>query len=238
MLLVGVAVLPPQPTALGLSALGTASAAAALRGAAFRPIAESSPRGRVTLSTPPGALIAEDVRELANGVLETQDNAHLTFVVIDKRQAHLYVIGADGRLVGHTPVLLGAASGDDSVPGIGERPIGAIQPFERTTPAGRFEAAAGRNAHGDDIVWVDYDAAISMHRVRATNPHEQRLERLASPTAADNRITYGCINVPVAFFDEFVGPLFGSGTHAVYILPEVKTARQVFGLRSDKHAGR
>ena len=35
----------------------------------------------------------------------------------------------------------------------------------------------GVNASGEDILWVDYDNAISMHRVRPTNPAERRLER-------------------------------------------------------------
>lgn len=56
-------------------------------------------------------------------------------------------------------------------------------PHERTTPAGRFLAEAGRNADGDDIFWVDYDVAVSMHRVRAHVPAERRLQRLASPTS-------------------------------------------------------
>jgi hypothetical protein len=30
-----------------------------------------------------------------------------------------------------------------------------------------------------------------MHRVRATNPLERRLQRLATPTPDDNRISYG-----------------------------------------------
>ena len=41
----------------------------------------------------------------------------------------------------------------------------------------------GRNLQGEDIVWVDYDAAVSMHRVRANNPAERRLERLARPAS-------------------------------------------------------
>jgi hypothetical protein len=63
-------------------------------------------------------------------------------------------------------VLLGLARGDVSVPGIGERKISDINPHERTTPAGRFISEPGRNLSGEDIVWVDYDAAVSMHRVR------------------------------------------------------------------------
>ena len=116
------------------------------------------------------------------------------------------------------------------MPGIGERKIADILPFERTTPAGRFKAEAGRNLGGEDIVWVDYDAAVSMHRVRATNPRERRLERLASSTVADNRISYGCINVPAAFFDAWVSPIFKSSPAPVYVLPEVRHEREVFSF--------
>ena len=35
---------------------------------------------------------------------------------------------------------------------------------ERTTPAGRFVASLDRDVHGQEVLWVDYDAAISMHR--------------------------------------------------------------------------
>lgn len=69
-----------------------------------------------------------------------------------------------------------------------------------------------------------------MHRVRAVNPKERRLQRLASPSAADNRISYGCINMPAAFFDRVIAPMFRDGEHAVYVLPEVKPVRQVFAF--------
>jgi hypothetical protein len=170
------------------------------------------------------------VKTLADRVLASADNEGRDFVIVDKRHARIFAVGADGRLLGHAPVLLGAARGDDSVPGIGERPIALIRPFERTTPAGRFVAAAGLNARGEDIVWVDYDAAISMHRVRAVNPRERRLQRLASPSAADNRISYGCINMPAAFFDTVISPLFRGGERAVYVLPETRPLQQVFAF--------
>ena len=137
---------------------------------------------------------------------------------------------AAGRLQRTSPALLGLARGDDSVPGIGERPIAQIRPEERTTPAGRFEAEMGTNANGEDILWVDYDAAISMHRVRTSNPAEARLRRLATPSIADNRISYGCINLPAAFYDEVVKPLFAARNGIVYVLPETRPARAVFGV--------
>ncbi len=153
-------------------------------------------------------------------VVATRDNASAPFVVIDKAAARLWVYDARGDPRGSTPVLLGAARGDRSVPGIGLRAIEQILPHERTTPAGRFVAERGRNLEGEDIIWIDYDAAVSMHRVRATKPSERRMQRLASSTPRDNRISYGCINVPAAFYDRWLAPLVANARLVVYVLPE------------------
>jgi len=169
-----------------------------------------------------------DVRQIAEWATYHGDAAGLPFAVLDKVRARVHVFDRDGRLQASSPVLLGLAPGDDSVPGIGERPIAKILPHERTTPAGRFVAEPGRNSHGEDIVWIDYDVAISMHRVRPTNPKERRLERLATPTDADNRISYGCVNVPVAFYDRYIAPVFGRERGIVYVLPETRTLREAF----------
>jgi len=167
------------------------------------------------------------VRRLAHWIVASQDNGRAPFAILDKREARVYVFGHEGRLRGASPVLLGSARGDDTVPGIGQRPIDAVRPAERTTPAGRFVASPGRNARDEDVVWVDYDAAVSMHRVRLTQPAERRLERLASPVVKDRRISYGCINLPAAFFDDVVWPGFAAGG-VVYVLPEVKSIDVAF----------
>lgn len=173
---------------------------------------------------------SREVRRLTEWVVDSRDNGDAEFIVVDKRNAKVYVFDAHARLRASSPILLGAAKGDDSVPGIGTRPLSQVRPEERTTPAGRFVAEPGRNLKGEDVVWVDYDAAVSMHRVRATNPVERRLQRLATPTIADNRISYGCINVPVAFYESFVSPTVATKRAIVYVLPEVKSLEQVFGL--------
>jgi hypothetical protein len=173
-----------------------------------------------------------EVRRMADWVARSGDAAGTQFVIIDKRNAQLYVFGADGRLDGSTPILLGAAVGDETVPGIGSRPINEVLPEERTTPAGRFVGERGENMRHEDVVWVDYDAAVSMHRVLTTNPKERRLERLATPTSEDNRISYGCINVPVAFFEQVLAPAFAHHNAIVYVLPEVKSLEQVFAVDS------
>ncbi len=178
-----------------------------------------------------GAIEAsEDARQLAGWVAATADNDGRPFILIDKKQARLYLFDASASLRESTAVLLGAALGDDTVPGIGTRPIADVRPEERTTPAGRFVGEQGLNAAGKDVVWVDYDAAVSMHRVVTTQPKERRLERLASPLIADKRISYGCINVPAAFFDAYIRPTFATQNAVIYVLPEQKSLQQVFGM--------
>lgn len=169
-----------------------------------------------------------EARQVAGWAFHTGDNGRRSVVVVDKKQARAFVFGPDGRLRGAAPVLLGLARGDDTVPGIGERALSQIRPEERTTPAGRFIAQFGVNAQGEDIVWVDYDAAVSMHRVRAHVKSERRLQRLASSTPDDNRISYGCINMPPQFYDRVLAPAVRGGA-VVYVLPETRSAAQVFG---------
>lgn len=174
--------------------------------------------------------VSDDARLMAHWVASTNDHAARPFVLIDKRAAHLYVFDAQARLLDHTAVLLGSAAGDDSVPGIGDKAIADVLPEERTTPAGRFVGQRGLNLGGEDVVWVDYGAAVSMHRVRANVPKERRLQRLASESSDDNRISYGCINIPANFFDAHIAPTFSAQQAMVYVLPEQKTLQTVFGV--------
>lgn len=174
------------------------------------------------------AKVSKQARQLAQWVMAGWDHNGRPFAILDKRQARVLVFSAEGKLQASTPVLLGYAAGDDSVAGIGLRPIAEVRPSERTTPAGRFVAQPGKNALHEDVLWVDYDAAVSMHRVRPTNPAERRLERLASPTPKDNRISFGCINMPVKFFEQTLWPTFGKRGGIVYVLPEKKSMEQVF----------
>lgn len=169
-------------------------------------------------------------RSIADWVMDSRDNAGLPFVIVDKVRAHVFVFDAHGILKGGAPALVGLATGDDSVPGIGQRALASIRPEERTTPAGRFVASLEPSLKGDEILWVDYDDGVALHPVITTVAKERRLQRLASPVASEHRITYGCINVPVAFFGKVVAPLFrGKRGGVVYVLPEQRSAREVFG---------
>lgn len=103
-----------------------------------------------------------------------------------------------------------------------------MRPHERTTPAGRLVAQPGHNADGEDIYWLDYDAALSLNRVRPTVVAGRRLQRLASASVADNRITWGCINVPAAFYGGQLRPLFAARRGVVYLLPEMVPLTRLF----------
>lgn len=173
---------------------------------------------------------SEAARHVADWVVGSRDNQRLPFVVVDKVAATVFVFDADGRLQGAAPALLGLARGDDAVPGIGNRPLSAILPYERTTPAGRFVANLDKNLKGSDILWVDYDGAVSLHAVVTQVASERRAQRLSSPTPTDNRISFGCINVSAGFFQTVVLPAFRQSNGVVYVLPESRSVQQVFGV--------
>lgn len=178
-----------------------------------------------------------DARLIANWVVSSNDNAGLPFIVLDKKAAQVFVFHPDGKLRGAAPALIGLAIGDDSVPGIGDRKLSAIRPDERTTPAGRFVATLDRNLHNKEILWVDYDAAISMHPVITSNVRERRAQRLASPSPLDNRISYGCINVPADFFVHVVKPAFTGTNGIVYVMPETRPVMPFFGAHDANNPG-
>lgn len=176
-----------------------------------------------------GETASADAREVTGWIVGRGDNAGLPFVIVDKKAAKVFVFDAQGRLLGATPALLGLAHGDDSAPGIGNRKLSRIRPEERTTPAGRFVATLGHALGPQDVLWVDYGSALALHRVLAAGSRQYRLERLAAANPGDARITFGCINVPVRFYDRFVHPTFAGAGGVVYILPEVKSIAEVFG---------
>jgi len=169
-----------------------------------------------------------DARQVAAWVIKTDDNQGLPFLIVDKVNAQALAFDRRGLLIGVAPVLLGLAKGDDSLPGVGDLPLSGISPNQRITPAGRFVAVLGENLSGKGILWLDYDSAISLHPVITGRASDRRQHRLTTATAEDNRISYGCINVPAMFYETIVDPMFRSTVGIVYVLPEVRSIETVF----------
>jgi hypothetical protein len=171
---------------------------------------------------------SKDVVQVANWVSSASNNEHRPFVIIDKKAAHMYVFDGWGRLWNHSPVLVGKAVGDDVAPGVGRKRLAQLKAHEKTTPAGRFEARTGKDSHGANVVWIDYDAALSMHATASVSASERRAERMATPTPKDNRISNGCINVPPKFFRDVLWPTVRKAGAVVYVLPETRTPYEQF----------
>lgn len=173
--------------------------------------------------------------QLSAQVLATADHRHRPFAVVDKQTATISVFTGQGRLLASSSVLLGQAPGDHAVRGAGERTQqGLLSVDDRTTPAGRFDTEPGRNLSGEAIVWIDYDSALAIHRVRPGAAQLDRQLRLASTDPLAKRVSAGCIVVPGAFFDAVIGPLFGRQRGVVYVLPEDSPWRRLWPALADK----
>ena len=182
--------------------------------------------------------LSADARYAASRVLESADHRGRPFAIVDKRDARLHLFDRDGHWLGSTPVLIGLTPGDTDVIGIAGRRPASLAPHERTTPAGRFVSQPGHNDKGEAIVWIDYAAALAIHRLRPAPAQERRAARLASPTPDDNRISLGCVVVPVAFYEARVEPVLGREPGVVYVLPETQPVQALFDTPPQRLAAR
>ncbi|MDB5705575.1 MAG: hypothetical protein JWN66_2691 [Sphingomonas bacterium] len=200
--------------------------------------AQEAKSAQPSASTPTqaGSIDAEDeaiksaaTARVADWIAASGDNASLPYIIVDKNAASLFLFDATGKSLGEVPVLIGVAVGDDASPGIGSKNLAEIGPAEKTTPAGRFLAKFGLAAGGQRILWVDYATSVALHPIpKGASPKERRRQRMLSPTPDDNRITFGCINVPIAFYSKSVRPLFLKKGGYVYVLPDTKPLEAVF----------
>ncbi|MGZ8155087.1 MAG: L,D-transpeptidase [Burkholderiales bacterium] len=176
-----------------------------------------------------GVSAPADVRHIADWAIDSRDNEGLPYIVVDKVNARVYVFDRHAKLIASAPVLLGLGAGDALPPGVADMEMNETRAWQRVTPAGRFRAESYQKPSGEWILWVDYDSAIALHKVRTNDPLERRQERLESPDPSYRRITYGCINVPAPFYDAVIHPTFGNSRGIVYVLPETRPAQSVFG---------
>lgn len=228
--------IPISPIALGLLlAFGaTPARAAPVEPPAAQPSTPLDLSLPAATTLPPGPAdslesASEEVRRVARWVLDSGDNLRMPFLVVDKVNAQVFAFGPAGQFRGTAPALLGMTRGDRLL-APNNAPMSAMSPLERITPAGRFVSRLAIDSHGAELLVLDYDASISLHAVVKGTPEEHRAERLASATVQDNRISFGCINVPAAFYSTIVSPTFTHTRGVVYVLPETAPASALFGI--------
>ena len=171
---------------------------------------------------------SDDARYVEHWIHEKGDDHGRPFVIVDKKAARIFVFGAGGKLVGESSTILGQSRGDAPVPGAGQKNPSDLLPYERKTPAGRFESQPGRNLHGEPVVWVDYETGIAIHRVRPGISQMQRVNSLASEDPTNKRLSLGCVVVPEEFFWSVVLPTMGHTHGVVYVLPEDEPVQALF----------
>ncbi len=177
----------------------------------------------------PAIVPSETAKRVAEWVATSKDNNSLPWAVIDKPNAALFLFDPRGKPLGAVPVLIGIAVGDQASPGVGSKKLADLGPAEKTTPAGRFLAKFGMPVRGQRVLWVDYATSVALHPIpKDVGAKEKRRERMLSPTSDDNRITFGCINVPKVFYSRLLSPLFRKKGGYVYVLPDTKPLEEVF----------
>jgi hypothetical protein len=204
---------PPPPAPIPLEFSGSKTAAPT-----------SAPMDRLLTAS-------SEVQQVQQWVAASKDNAGLPFIVVDKTNAQVYAFTPYAQLKATAPILLGAGVGD-KVLVAPDAPMSAIPPQKRITPAGRYVSKLAIDPHAKHtILSIDPHNLISLHIVAPGTPAQRRAERLLSTTTEDNRVSFGCINVPPGFFTNVVEPDFAPSQGVVYILPEKTTAAQLFGFQ-------
>jgi hypothetical protein len=150
------------------------------------------------------------------------------FFIADKPGGKLHVFGKDGRLITSSAALYGKMPGDALLKH-GARTLEELNAGP-ITPAGKYEIrfensdyAGGKLGRLYEIGNGDpsYMGGVAIHSVYLGNAKEGRLGRLATDTAADNKISHGCINTEQPAFVEKIVPNVGELDHGlIFVLPE------------------
>lgn len=170
-----------------------------------------------------------EAQRVIDWVVLSQDNHALPWAVIDKQNASLFLFDGKGKPLGAVPVLIGIAPGDDASPGVGNKRLADLGPAEKTTPAGRYLAKFGLPVGRERVLWVDYATSVALHGIpKDASRKERRVARMNSETPEDNRITFGCINVPNSFYQKTLRQAFQRKGGYVYVMPDSKPLEEVF----------
>ena len=144
------------------------------------------------------------------------------FMVADKPNGMLHIFKEDGSHALSDPTLYGKDTGDVLAT------VSSLEGGAKTTPAGKFtlKARSSTYAGGQELILVeskDYTGYIAIHAADTSTPSENRLGRLDTPTAADNRVSYGCINTKHdTFVNEIAPNIANLDGGMVFVLPDAQ----------------
>lgn len=179
----------------------------------------------------PPAEAAEAMSPAARATYERfmLDNKGIPFIIADKPTGQIFLFKADGELIKFFPALYGKAAGDVLSHPIGQQMTGQeidqTLDNEKITPAGDYTAVLRPEKNfGLALFFQDAQGnrgSMAIHQVYTGDIKERRLERLASADATDNKVSYGCINVGVDNWNNYIVPNYSGGARVGVVPDEV-----------------
>lgn len=169
-----------------------------------------------------------------NKLLNENGLSNGNYVLIDKKKCKAYVYSPDGDVLLKSEVALGRQKGDVRGGGYKNKKV----KLTLTTPPGEFyvgregaiSGTTDERLYGKRVLMLRGDhtrqdskktQTLALHRVPATPMGRLRENVFHNGTLKDNRVSFGCVNFLVSFFDKMRSFIKGKGTK-VYILPEEK----------------
>jgi 5'-deoxynucleotidase YfbR-like HD superfamily hydrolase len=143
-----------------------------------------------------------------------------SYVIVDKPSATLFIIGADKKLIGQMPVLLGQTKGE--TPNMSDAESDTA--VQATTPSGKYTLL--RLAGEEDLITYKGKVfslcgsdALALH-ITYPPEKEKRTEALNTPTPEDNRMSWGCINISEEMWGKYIeGNIEARGAY-MFITPD------------------
>lgn len=170
---------------------------------------------RATVPESAQAAMSDAAQVTYSAVAPIAKAAKKAFMITDKADGKIHIFHADGTPIIQTAALTGRDIGDKLQGGKGITPAGkyTIRFTADAEYAGGFRYDLVETSRGGGI--------IAVHAVYTGEAAEKRPERLQTASAADNRISWGCINVTnEAMVDTLIparGELNGS---LMFVMPE------------------
>jgi len=146
------------------------------------------------------------------------------FMVADKPNGMMHIFKEDGSHALSDPTLYGKDKGDVM------EAVSSLKGGAKITPAGKFTLQSKPSEYAGKQMLVlveskDSTGYIAIHAADTSDVSENRLGRLDTPTAEDNRVSYGCINTKHDTFVDKIVPNIGSlDGGLIFVLPETAEA--------------
>jgi len=146
------------------------------------------------------------------------------FMVADKPNGMLHIFKKDGSHALSDPTLYGKDKGDVM------EAVSSLEGGAKVTPAGKFTLKSMKSEYAGKQMLVlveskDSTGYIAIHAADVSTPSENRLGRLDTPTAEDNRVSYGCINTKHdTFVNKIVPNIDSLDGGLIFVLPETAEA--------------